>query len=207
MIAIDDSESMRTNGAGRLALEAMVVLCKALTQLEVGQLAVVSFGDEVRLLHAFDRPFTDASGAHTISQFSFQQAKTHWPRFLESAVAQFAQAKHECAGAGDELLQLAFIISDARVQQDRETVARWTREAAERRQLLVLIVIDSTGGNEANSILKLQSVTYPGGKIKVVKYLENFPFPYYVILSQLAELPEIVADALRQFFELVNGAR
>lgn len=35
MVAIDDSGSMRENGAGRMALEALVLLCKALTQLEV----------------------------------------------------------------------------------------------------------------------------------------------------------------------------
>ncbi len=35
LIAIDDSLSMRDKGAGRLALEALTTLCKALTQLEV----------------------------------------------------------------------------------------------------------------------------------------------------------------------------
>jgi midasin len=208
MIAIDDSESMRTNGAGRLALEALVVLCKALTQLEVGQLSVVSFGDDVQLLHPFDRPFTETSGAYALSAFKFDQAKTHWPRFLETAVTLLTEAKQD-SSAGDEQLQLMFVISDARVQQDRETVARWTREAAERRQLLVLIVIDAnaTGPNSAQSILSLKSVTYPNGKIKVVEYLENFPFPYYIILRQLSALPEIVADALRQWFELIQSSK
>jgi midasin len=55
MIAIDDSASMRSNEGGRLALEAMTVLCRALTQLEVGELAVVSFGEQVKLLHSFNK--------------------------------------------------------------------------------------------------------------------------------------------------------
>jgi midasin (ATPase involved in ribosome maturation) len=81
MIAIDDSASMKSNGAGRLALEALTVLSRALSQLEVlfsfcfsgfrscttllthfhsvlhqvGELSVVSFGEQVRLLHSFDK--------------------------------------------------------------------------------------------------------------------------------------------------------
>ena len=33
---------------GRLALEAVTVLSRALTQIECGELAIVSFGDEVK---------------------------------------------------------------------------------------------------------------------------------------------------------------
>ncbi len=206
MIAIDDSESMQSNGAGRLALEALTTLCKALTQLEVGQIAVVSFGEDVRLLHPFDQPFTEQAGAYTLSSFTFKQTKTQWPRFLETAVSLLDHAKADSpASAGDESLQLMFVISDARVQQDRETVARFAREAAEKKQLLVLMVIDSTVPNQ--SILALKSVTYPNGKIKVVEYLDNFPFPYYIILKHINAMPEIIADALRQWFELIASAK
>lgn len=37
--------------------------------------------------------------------------------------------------SNEEQLQLVFVISDARVQQDRDLVARWTREALQNRQV------------------------------------------------------------------------
>lgn len=105
------------------------------------------------------------------------------------------------AGAGTDSVQIVFVISDARIQQDRERVARWSREAVAKRQLICLIVVDSS--NPAQSVLSLKSVTYPNGKIKVVEYLESFPFPYYVVLRDIKLLPETVGDALRQWFEMI----
>ncbi len=58
MLAIDDSASMRANGAHAVALESLTMLSRALTRLEAGQLAVVKFGEAVKMLHPFEQPFT-----------------------------------------------------------------------------------------------------------------------------------------------------
>jgi len=202
MIAIDNSASMKANGGGRLALEALTVLTRALSQLEVGELGVVSFGEQVDLLHPFDQPFTSESGAYAVSRFQFKQDKTLWPQFLESVIQLLDQAKAQSSQGSEDHLQLVFVISDARVAQDRELVAKWAREALNKRQLLVLIVVDTP--DPAHSILNVKSVSYPNGKMKIVQYLDDFPFPYYVILRNINSLPETVADALRQWFELIQ---
>ena len=199
MVAIDDSASMRSNGAHGVALEALTLLSRALSRLEVGQLALVNFGDAVKLLHPFEQPFTSETGAYAVSRFEFKQENTNWLQFLEATSKLFEAAKATQTGSSDNF-QLLFVISDARVQQDRERVARWTREALSRRQLIVLIVLDSC--TPSQSILNLKSVTYPKGKLKVTDYLDDFPFPFYIILSDIKALPEIIADALRQWFEL-----
>eukprot|EP00757_Euglenozoa_sp_SAG-D1_P022669 gene22669-9119_t len=36
-------------------------------------------------------------------------------------------------------------------------------------------------------------------------YLEKFPFPYYVVVRDMTLLPETIADAIRQYFELASG--
>lgn len=36
-------------------------------------------------------------------------------------------------------------------------------------------------------------------------YLDSFPFPYYVILRDIAGLPVVLSDALRQWIELHNN--
>jgi midasin (ATPase involved in ribosome maturation) len=206
MIAIDDSESMLENGAGDVAMQALSVLCRSLTQLEVGQIGVVSFGDSMRMLHSFDQPLSDDHGAYVLSQFEFQQRSTSWPRFLEGVVSslEYAKLMQRTASSGEEQLQLVFVISDARVQQDRELVARWSREALSKGQLLVMLIIDSP--ERSKSILSLKSVSYPDGKLKLVEYLDGFPFPFYVILQDIESLPLIVADALRQWFQLIQRA-
>lgn len=64
VIAVDDSRSMSENNCGNVAIEALVTVCRAMSQLEVGNLAVASFGKKgnIQLLHDFDQPFTSESG-------------------------------------------------------------------------------------------------------------------------------------------------
>jgi midasin (ATPase involved in ribosome maturation) len=62
MMAIDDSLSMGKYHSKQLALEALSVISKSLTTLEAGELALMSFGEEARLLHPFGQPFTEQSG-------------------------------------------------------------------------------------------------------------------------------------------------
>lgn len=41
--------------------------------------------------------------------------------------------------------------------------------------------------------------------ITMQSYLDTFPFPYYVIVRNLAQLPLILSDAMRQWFEMVSN--
>jgi midasin len=45
-------------------MEAMALLCRSLSQLEVGELSVLSFGgrDGVKEVLTFDQPFSDEAG-------------------------------------------------------------------------------------------------------------------------------------------------
>jgi midasin len=207
MIAIDDSESMKTNGAARPALEALSVLTHAMVQLEVGELAVCRFGDDFRLLHPFQTPFTDSSGEFVVSQFSFRQRRTNWSLFLKNTIRLLSEVRSSQNGSNTngisiQTLQLVFIISDALILQDRETVAKLAREALQRQQLLVLIILDTQKNDQ--SIENLQCVSYDKNKVVKSSYLENFPFPFHIVIRQLASLPDIVAEAMRQWFELIS---
>lgn len=64
VIAVDDSRSMSESGCGSLAIEALVTVCRAMSQLEIGQLSVASFGKKgnIRVLHDFDQSFTGEAG-------------------------------------------------------------------------------------------------------------------------------------------------
>ncbi|KAG6613327.1 Midasin-like protein [Phytophthora cinnamomi] len=212
MLAIDDSESMADNHAGRLALEALATLCKGMTQLEVGELSVVKFGQELELLHAFDTPFTDDAGSRLIGRFGFQQKKTNMVQTLDTILQLLETAKQSSAASSStvEFTQIVFLISDGRFDSDgRVRIRKLIETALERQQLIVLLIVDQGAAESENpqqtSILDTQSVTFEKGKVRMVPYLENYPFPYYVLLPTSAMLPEILSDSLRQWFEMLQA--
>lgn len=63
ILAIDDSSSMADNHSKELAFESLSLISKAITYLEAGQLAVISFGEEINFLHPLGEPFTERSGS------------------------------------------------------------------------------------------------------------------------------------------------
>ncbi|KAG2527895.1 hypothetical protein JM18_003447 [Phytophthora kernoviae] len=215
MLAIDDSESMADNHAGRLALEALATLCKGMTQLEVGELSVVKFGEDLELLHAFDTPFTDDAGSRLIGRFGFQQKKTNMVQTLDTILQLLETAKQLSATASSavEFTQIVFLISDGRFDSDgRVRIRKLIETALERQQLIVLLIVDqgaaegeSSAAYQQTSILDTQSVTFEKGKVRMVPYLESYPFPYYVLLPTSAMLPEILSDSLRQWFEMLQA--
>ncbi|KAL8000860.1 putative AAA+ ATPase domain, midasin, P-loop containing nucleoside triphosphate hydrolase [Plasmopara halstedii] len=214
MLAIDDSESMADNHAGRLALEALSTFCKGMTQLEVGELAVVKFGQNVELLHAFDTPFTDDAGSRIISRFGFQQKKTNMVQTLDTILQILEIAKQSASTDSStvEFTQIVFLISDGRFDSDgRMRIRKLIETALERQQLIVLLIVDQNAAEyddavnqRQTSILDTQSVTFEKGKVRMVPYLENYPFPYYVLIPTSAMLPEILSDSLRQWFEMLQ---
>lgn len=216
MIAIDDSESMADNQAGRLALEAMTTLCRALSQLEVGQLSVVKFGHTFQLLHAFDVPFTDDAGGYIISQFGFQQKRTNMIQTIDTILHVLQAAKEQACNTSStasapDFTQIVFMISDGRFDTDgRLSVKKLIEKATEQNQLIVLLIVDDhpssqVGKAAGNSILETKRVQFSNGNIQMIPYLEKYPFPYYVLLPSSQHLPEILSDSLRQWFELLSS--
>ena len=199
VLCIDDSESMRHTGAGGLACEALTMLCGALSKLEVGEVSILSFAEKVSMLHAFETPFSAEAGARVLSRFTFAQEHTNMEGLLEDVVGLLSLARESQPPAAAALMQLVIIISDGRRSPTWGDPSAWVRRAATERILLCFVIIDSASSSE--SILELKSVSYPGGKLSISRYIDTFPFPFYIILRELSELPQVLSNALRQWFE------
>ncbi|RKO92682.1 hypothetical protein BDK51DRAFT_4187, partial [Blyttiomyces helicus] len=203
MIAIDDSRSMAEAHSIQLAYESLCLITKALAQLEAGDLSVVSFGEDIRLLHPFDRPFSDEAGADVIRRFTFGQERTHVRNMMESTLGILEHARSSAGGGSTDLWQLQLIISDG-ICEDHEAVRALVRRAAEERIMVVFIVLDTRP--EKDSIVKMTNVTYgtdrATGKptLQLSRYMDTFPYTYYVVLREVEKLPEVLSDTLRQFF-------
>ncbi|KAF9371794.1 hypothetical protein CPC16_002846, partial [Podila verticillata] len=206
MIAIDDSTSMSESHSIQLAYESLALISKALSQLEVGEIGIMSFGEKVKLLHPFDQPFTGEAGAKVLQQFGFDQSKTYVKDLMESSIALLQHVKMNQSGAGrsQELWQLEIIISDG-ICENHETLKALVRQAAENQIMLIFIILDNKPDKE--SIMKMTTASFKtvDGKMKLAldPYLNTFPFDYYVVLQNINSLPETLADALRQYFSFV----
>lgn len=67
--------------------------------------------------------------------------------------------------------------------------------------LALSAVLDKEGDT---SILKTREANYVNGKLVLNNYLDKYPFPLYILLNHIEALPETLADALRQWFELLQ---
>ncbi|KAJ1679771.1 AAA ATPase midasin, partial [Spiromyces aspiralis] len=226
MIAVDDSKSMASGGSTRsveLAYEALALITSSLNHLEVGQISILSFGERVRLLHPFDATFDQSAGARVLQQFTFNQDKTNVAELLNTSIQIFNEAKQSASAAAinPDLWQLQLIISDG-VCEDHPRLRQLVRAAVEHRIMMVFVVIDQLGRQQgkpaptagsnalpSDSIMNIQRVRYVTASdgrmvLKMDRYLDTFPFDYYVVLRDIQGLPGVLADALRQYFSLVG---
>jgi midasin len=221
VLAIDDSKSMTENACGHLALESMALIARAMARLEVGEIGVVSFGaggsttsdgdaavndaSAVRTLHPLGAPFTDQGGPALVSQFTFAQDNTLADQpvvgLLTHLDASLEAARDSSRGGSETLQQLCLIIADGRFHE-KEALRRQMREMSQKRGLLVaFIVLD----NPKSSVLDMQTVSFANGKPEFAKYLDTFPFPFYTLVQDIAKLPAVISDLLRQWFEITAG--
>ncbi|GEQ67349.1 hypothetical protein JCM33374_g1013 [Metschnikowia sp. JCM 33374] len=203
MIAVDDSKSMTESKSTELAFHSIALVSKALTQLESGGLSIVRFGEDVKLVHPFDKPFNQETGANVFQWFDFKQERTDIKQLCSKSLKIFENAR---SSSSSDLWQLQIIISDG-VCEDHATVQRLVRKAREEKVMLVFVVVDGITSNE--SILDMSQVSYVPDPItgamslKVENYLDTFPFEFYVVVRNINELPEMLSLILRQYFSEV----
>ncbi|KAK6341246.1 hypothetical protein TWF696_008332 [Orbilia brochopaga] len=217
MIALDDSKSMSEPRCVELSLESIALVSRALTHLEVGQIAMVSFGEMTQLVHPFEQPFTAQAGANIFANLSFSQTKTNMRSLVESSIRLFREAKQ--TNQQSDLWQLELIISDG-ICEDHKEVQRLVRLAHFEKIVLIFVIIDAAGGaatgsgqdaggmksKGSSSILDMKEAVFTdqgdgkGPKLQVNRYMDTFPFNYYLIIRRIEDLPGMLSTALRQWF-------
>uniref|UniRef100_A0A8C4LI47 Midasin n=1 Tax=Equus asinus asinus TaxID=83772 RepID=A0A8C4LI47_EQUAS len=207
-LAIDDSSSMVDNHTKQLAFESLAVIGNALTLLEVGQIAVCSFGESVKLLHPFHEQFGDYSGSQILRLCKFQQKKTKIAQFLESAANMFAAAQQLSHNITPETAQLLLVVSDGRglFLEGKDRVLAAVQAARNANIFVIFVVLDNPSSRDSILDIKVPIFKGPGEMPEIRSYMEEFPFPFYIILRDVNALPETLSDALRQWFELVTAS-
>ncbi|TGJ85619.1 hypothetical protein E0Z10_g3140 [Xylaria hypoxylon] len=208
LLCVDDSKSMGESSSGELALESLVMVSRALTMLEVGEVGVIGFGANVFTAHEFSEPFASHdAGAKVLQRFAFQQDYTNVQFLVRQTIERFRLARQQSTSRGSEdLWQLALILSDGLTpSSEHEEIQVLLREAMEERIMIVFIIMDDTTKNKEQSVLKLKKVKFLGNdEIKTEYYLDTFPFQYYLVVHNLEDLPGALAGLLRTWFAEVN---
>ena len=137
-----------------------------------------------------------------LSRFTFAQRHTHMEQLLRTVVSQARLAREHQAASASEQMQLVLIVSDGRRSPAWGDPQQWVRLAAQEHILLCFVIVDAAAAKD--SILDLQTVTYPNGKLTISRWMDAFPFPYYLVLRELKALPQVLSDALRQWFEMLK---
>ncbi|KAG8705007.1 hypothetical protein FRC12_019656 [Ceratobasidium sp. 428] len=186
--------------------QALALVSKALEKLEVGELALARFGHEVEVVHEFGAGVL--RGGAALGKFAFNQPATNVLRLIESSLGVLRSARERGSGSSD-LWQLEIVISDG-ICQDHERLRTVLRRAEEERVMVVFIVVDAPAqnGSEENSIVSMLQPTIKtiNGHmdIQMERYLDSFPFQYFVVLRDVEALPDVLAGTLRQFFERIS---
>ncbi|KAH7328502.1 hypothetical protein B0I35DRAFT_473203 [Stachybotrys elegans] len=209
LLCVDDSKSMGESSSGNLAMESLVMVSRSLTMLEAGQVGVVGFGSDVFTAHQLTDPFGSDAGAKVLQQFTFSQDSTDIARLIRQTIDTFRVARQQTSGNSD-LWQLALIMSDGLTPSSaHDSIRRLLREAIEERIMIVFIIMDDTGKKKGDSVLELKEAKFinEGGESRVVieRYLDTFPFQYYLIVHNLEELPSALAGLLRTWFAEVTS--
>jgi midasin len=220
LLSLDDSRSMAESHSVHLAYQTLALVSQALNKLEVGQVSIARFGESVEILHPFgDGGFTDSDGAKVMSAFKFDQHRTDVAALVERSLDTLAAARQASTSSSPDLWQLEIIISDG-VCQDHGRLRALLRQALEERVMIVFLIVDSLQHSNApaadqavqasaarTSILSMQSVAYKqvNGEmqIEMERYLDTFPFDYYVVLRDVEALPNVLAETLRQWMSRV----
>ncbi|CAE6514392.1 unnamed protein product [Rhizoctonia solani] len=208
LLAVDDSRSMaRDSHTVHLTRQALALVARALEKLEVGELALARFGREMDVVHEFGAGVLQGGAA--LSQFTFNQPTTDVLRLIESSLDVLRTARERSTSSSSaDLWQLEIVISDG-ICQDHERLRTVLRRAEEERVMVVFVVVDAPArdGQESSIVSMLQpTIKTVNGKmdIQMERYLDTFPFRYFVVLRDVDALPSVLAGTLRQFFERIS---
>ncbi|XP_067631337.1 midasin isoform X1 [Eurosta solidaginis] len=201
-IAIDDSKSMHHNNSKTLTLEAISLVSQALTLLESGRLSIISFGEAPKIILNHTEQF---DGPKLVNALNFAQDKTKIAELLD--FVRTANVEEGSMGSDNGLFEnLLLVLSDGRniFGEGRVKVRNAIKLARLQRIFIVYIIIDNPDNKD--SILDIQTMEMlPDKRMNIKSYLDDFPFPYYVIVRDLNQLPLVLSEAMRQWFELVNS--
>merc|ERR1711879_1071306 len=198
---------MKHNKLQSMTLASIGILSGALSLLDVGSLGVCTFGENVKIVHPIDRAWTTkdekydlSAGAKIISALNFDQSKTNTCQFITDSMKYLSEKQ------APNSPQLSIILSDGKglFVEGREHVRQRLFECQNRNIFTVLVILDSDHASKSSVVDTKKPVFLPDGRVKMSRYLDDFPFQHYLVVRDLEELPGTLSEALKSWFDLIT---
>lgn len=201
LLCIDDSKSMQTCGCGELALQSLATVLSSLSTIQVPELGVMRFGhgSNVETVHELGAPYSGADGPRIAQWFSFDGDNSLNDKPVHSLLTSIENVLDE----GGDMRQLLLIVGDGHLHEKESLRSKVRDLNSKSNALLAFVALDS----QEQSLLDMQSVSFDKSSRTPTfhRYMDGFPFPYYILVQQLESLPQLVSDLLRQWFELTRA--
>ncbi|GAW82891.1 dynein-related AAA-type ATPase [Plasmodium gonderi] len=219
VIAIDNTKSMKINNLQKMTLNAIFLVAKAFEKLQVGRIGICSFGENEEGINSNN---IVCSMTNSLNKQDFLKILNHF-QFNHDTQNSFDNAMlnalkicsyilkdaHNNSTAQKSALKnsinhLMLIISDGRF--NKSTVKAEIYKCIRNNFIPVLMIIDTQlSNNKAQSIFNLKQTYYKNNKLHIVPYLHDFPIPYYVVVSDINDIPTLICDVIRQWFQTLNN--
>ncbi|VVB16031.1 unnamed protein product [Arabis nemorensis] len=185
VIAVDDSHSMSEGGCGDFAIRALATVCRAMSQLKMGSLAVASFGKKgsIKMLHDFGLTFEQENQIE-------DEPVANLLRNMNVMLEKLASTSPQSYGS-NPLQQLVLIIDDGKFHE-REKLKRSVRKFLQQKRMVVYLLLD----NREQSVLDLLNFVVKNNTLEKTAYMDSFPFPYYIVLRDIEALPTTLGHVL-----------
>ncbi|CAI4227621.1 unnamed protein product [Auanema sp. JU1783] len=192
LIAVDDSASMNENGIHQVTCESVCAIDDALRRCDAGAVSVISFGSQIKAICSFGDSMI--SGPDFIQKLTFDQSSTDLIGLLDYSKQKLADVRTPNSE------QLLIIVSDGRgaLSQGAEKIKRLVSSL---QGVTVLFVILDSG---TKSITELSVASFQAGSVILTPYLQLFPFPFYVIIKSIQQLPSVLSESIRQWCMDIN---
>ena len=210
MLSIDNSKSMKYNKLQQMAFESIAILSASLSLLDIGQLGICTFGENINILHQLDKSWTSkdekydlSAGSKILAGLKFDQSKTETVKFLNLMTEYMSRLKQPNSP------QLHVILSDGKglfyEEGGRTSVEYAIQEASSKNLFTILIILDSDESSKNSVVETKKAVFNKDGSISLKAYLEDFPFKHYLIIRNLNELPGVLSAALRSWIDMLSS--
>ena len=150
-------------------------------------------------MHELKSTFGIEDGANVMAKFDFSDQKTGVVDLLKTGRAMYSTA------SSGPVSKLLIIVSDGKgiTNEGKDKVQEAVRATRAANVFVVYVIVETEGS--AQSVLDIRTAEFDAaGGVKFHSYMEHFPFPFYIILRDIKNLPRVLSDALRQWFELVS---
>lgn len=165
--------------------------------------SIVSFGESPQILLNHTDQF---DGPKLVKYLNFDQNQSRIAELLN--FVRTASQEDGSGGSGNGIFEnLLLVLSDGRniFSEGEQKVKDAVKLARLQRIFTVYIIIDNPENKHSIMDIRVPSFSADRKSITMKYYLDTFPFPYYVIVRDLGQLPLVLSDAMRQWFELVNS--